>query len=133
MLSKILHTLARGEQGHATAGAGTLIPAAGAILLAIGAAGDTDWLTIVGISGDVRQYGITNPPVDQIYLSLRQYPGLGTACLVRTSSEPLALTRTVRDAVHSIGPEQPVDRFRTLEELQASAFDMPIMPAFDAA
>jgi len=90
---------------------------------------ETDWLTIVGISGDVRQYGITNPPVDQIYLSLRQYPGLGTACLVRTSSEPLALTRTVRDAVHSIGPEQPVDRFRTLEEMQASAFDMPRLTA----
>ncbi len=87
------------------------------------------WLTIVGISGDVRQYGIANPPVDQIYLSLRQYPGLATACLVRTQSEPLALTRTVREAVHSIGPEQPVDRFRTLEDLQTSALDMPRLTA----
>ena len=87
------------------------------------------WLTIVGISGDVRQYGITNPPVDQIYLSLRQYPGLATACLVRTQSEPLALTRTVREAVHSIGPEQPVDRFRTLEDLHTSALDMPRLTA----
>jgi len=48
MLNRVLHTLARGEQGHVTAGVGTLIPAAGAILLAIGAAGNTDWLTIVG-------------------------------------------------------------------------------------
>jgi putative ABC transport system permease protein len=87
------------------------------------------WLTIVGISGDVRQYGITNPPVDQIYLSIRQYPGLGTACLVRTKSDPLALTRTVREAVHSIGPEQPVDRFRTLEDLHTSALDMPRLTA----
>ena len=87
------------------------------------------WLSIVGISGDVRQYGITNPPVDQIYLSIRQYPGLGTACLVRTQAEPLALTRTVREAVHSIGPEQPVDNFRTLEDLHTSALDMPRLTA----
>ena len=90
---------------------------------------ETDWLTIVGISGDVRQYGLTNPPVDQIYVSLRQYPGLATACLIRTTSEPLALTRTVREAVHSIGPEQPVDKFRTLEDLHTSALDMPRLTA----
>jgi predicted permease len=99
----------------------------------IGVSGNTPdeivWLTVVGISGDVRQYGITNPPVDQIYLSIRQYPGLGTACLVRTQSEPLALTRTVREAVHSIGPEQPVDNFRTLEDLHTSALDMPRLTA----
>jgi putative ABC transport system permease protein len=35
----------------------------------------------------------------------------------------------VRDAVHSIGPEQPVDRFRTLEDLHASALDMPRLTA----
>jgi hypothetical protein len=48
MLNTILRTIARGEQGHATAGVGTLIPAAGAILLAIGACDNTDWLTITG-------------------------------------------------------------------------------------
>jgi hypothetical protein len=47
-----LHT----EDGHATAGIGTLIGAAGAILLMIGAAGDTDWLTITG--GIVLAVGI---------------------------------------------------------------------------
>jgi putative ABC transport system permease protein len=31
--------------------------------------------------------------------------------------------------VHSIGPEQPVDRFRTLEDLHASALDMPRLTA----
>jgi putative ABC transport system permease protein len=93
------------------------------------APGEIDWLTIVGVSGDVRQYGLANPPVDQVYLSLLQYPGLSTACLVRTSAEPMTLTRTVRDAVHSIGPEQPVDRFRTLEELHTSALDMPRLTA----
>ncbi len=91
--------------------------------------GEVDWLTIIGVTGDVRQYGLTRPPIDQVYLSILQYPGLSTACLVRTTSDPMALTRTVREAVHSIGPEQPVDRFRTLEELHASALDMPRLTA----
>ena len=35
----------------------------------------------------------------------------------------------MREAVHSIGPEQPVDRFRTLEDVHASALDMPRLTA----
>ncbi len=93
------------------------------------APGEVRWLTVVGVSGDVRQYGLAKLPIDQVYLSILQFPGLSTACLVRTTAEPLALTKTVRDAVHSIGPEQPVDRFRTLEDMHASALDMPRLTA----
>ena len=39
------------------------------------------WLTIVGISGDVRQYGLANAPGDQVYLAMLQYPGLSTTCI----------------------------------------------------
>ena len=48
MLRNIIEALRRGERGHATAGVGTLIPAAGAIALAVGAMNETDWLTITG-------------------------------------------------------------------------------------
>ncbi len=91
--------------------------------------GEVRWVTIVGVSGDVRQYGLARLPIDQVYLSILQFPGLSTACLVRTNTDPMALTKTVRDDVHAIGPEQPVDRFRTLEELHASALDMPRLTA----
>ncbi len=36
------------EEGHARTAAMSLVPAAGIILLAIGAANGTDWLTITG-------------------------------------------------------------------------------------
>ncbi len=48
MLSRLIDIILRREEGHAQAGAGTLVPAAGAILLAIGACDNTDWLTITG-------------------------------------------------------------------------------------
>ena len=59
MLNNIMRTViahAQQEDGHALPGVGNLIGAAGAIALAIGAAGDTDWLTIVG--GIVLAVGI---------------------------------------------------------------------------
>ena len=87
------------------------------------------WLAVVGVVGDVRQYGLLKPPTEQIYLSMLQYPGLSTTCFVRTSSEPRALERAVRAAVHTIGPEQPVDRFRTLEEIHEGALASPRLTA----
>jgi hypothetical protein len=48
MLSRLIDIIRGREEGHAEAGAGTLVPAVGAILLAIGACDGTDWLTITG-------------------------------------------------------------------------------------
>lgn len=48
MKNWMIEATAKGEQGHATAGVGSLVPAIGAILLTIGVAGDTDWLIWVG-------------------------------------------------------------------------------------
>ncbi|MFY9551033.1 MAG: ABC transporter permease, partial [Thermoanaerobaculia bacterium] len=90
---------------------------------------DIDWLTIVGVSGDVRQYGLADPPMDQIYVAMHQFPGLSTTCLLRTAVEPERMERTVRAAVHAIGPEQPVDRFRTLAEVRSGALDNPRLTA----
>src|SRR5262249_18385380 len=49
-------------------------------------------------------------------------PGLGT-CLIRTDGDPKRLERVLRSAVHAIGPEQPIDKIRTLEEVRSGALD----------
>jgi len=87
--------------------------------------GELLWLTIAGVVGDVRQYGLANPPVEQVYVPISQFPGLGTTCLVRTAAEPARMERLVRADVHAIGAEQPVDHFRTLEQVHASSLDSP--------
>lgn len=91
--------------------------------------GKIQWLPIVGVVGDVRQYAIADPPLDQVYLAIRQFPGLGLTCLIRTSTDPLALERSVRKVVHAIGPEQPVDHFRTLEAVRSGSLDSPRLTA----
>jgi putative ABC transport system permease protein len=93
------------------------------------APGDTLWLTIVGVVGDMRQYGLDKPPVEQVFVALAQAPGLGTMCLVRTAAEPARMERLVRADVHAVGPEQPVDHFRTLSEVHSGALAAPRLTA----
>ena len=90
---------------------------------------DNREFAIVGIAGDVRQYGLTGDPIDQLYVPIAQFPTLSTTCLVRAAVEPLAVTRQVRAAVYGIGPEQPVDRFRTLEQVKSGVLESPRLTA----
>jgi predicted permease len=90
---------------------------------------ETPWTEIVGVVGDVRQYGLSNPPSEQIYLPIAQYPALSTNCLLRTSADPMLMAGTVSAAVHTIGPEQPVDHFRTLEQMRENTLDSPRLTA----
>jgi hypothetical protein len=84
-----------------------------------------NWIEIVGVVGDVRQYGLDQRPTDQVYLASPQFPPLSSTLLLRTSSNPLSMSRLVRDAVHGIDPEQAVDRFRTLEQVRESSLASP--------
>jgi putative ABC transport system permease protein len=86
-------------------------------------------MEIVGVAGDVRQYGLSSEPIDQVFFSLAQFPTLSTTCLVRTAANPSSVTRQVQAAVYAIGPEQPVDHFRTLEQVRSGALESPRLTA----
>ncbi len=47
-MTNFKETIIRGEDGHAFPAMGALVGAVGAILLGIGAAGDTGWLAVTG-------------------------------------------------------------------------------------
>lgn len=73
------------------------------------------WLTIVGVVADVREHGLEHEPPDTLYRPFRQ-GGRPTRVLVRARTNPMALSNQVRDAVHAVDPDQPVENFRTLEQ-----------------
>ena len=77
--------------------------------------GGETWLTIVGVVADVREHGLAHEPPDTLYRPFRQ-GGRPTRVLVRARTDPMALSNQVRDAVHAVDPEQPVENFRTLEQ-----------------
>ena len=80
----------------------------------------TTWLTIVGVVGDVRQYGLEQDALDTIYLPFGQAP-FGRTVMLRTSGNPLDYVKQVRAAVSSIDPEQPIADVKTLDQLRGDS------------
>jgi predicted permease len=83
-----------------------------------------NWIAIVGVVGDVREQTLDAEPVSAIYLPQAQSFWAGTL-VVRTPFDPMGTARQVKEAVHAIDPEQPVDRFETIEESRYHSMASP--------
>jgi predicted permease len=87
------------------------------------------WRTIVGVIGDVKQYGLDKPAADELYLPYAQYPPLGASLLVRTIGEPLSVARKLRETIYALDPTQPVADVRTLDQLRDNSLSSPRLTA----
>ncbi|HWQ31520.1 MAG TPA: ABC transporter permease [Blastocatellia bacterium] len=76
---------------------------------------DGPWFTIIGVTRDVRQSGLTQTARPEIVLPFAQAPVPGLSLVVRTAGEPAALTDTIRRAVLAIDPNQPVYNVQTMQ------------------
>jgi len=81
-------------------------------------AGGGDWWTIVGIVGDVKQSGLTQPSRPELYFPYAVGSSGGMTLVVRSAAgDPSELTAAVRGVVQSVDPNQPVYNVRTMEEV----------------
>jgi putative ABC transport system permease protein len=85
---------------------------------------DTQWLTVIGVVGDVRQQGLDVPAWPEFYLPVEQLTidaGFFRPkyLVVRTARDPLALAAAVRNAVRQVDRDQPVD-IRTMSDVFAT-------------
>lgn len=78
------------------------------------------WQTVVGIVGNVRQYGLDREPTDEIYVPLAQ-AGFGGNLLVRTAGDPMSIAKLMREVIYEVDPETAVDRVQTLEQVRSDA------------
>jgi predicted permease len=78
------------------------------------------WAEIVGIVGDVREYGLAKAPEDQLYL-----PGLANWLIVRTAADPSSLSSLITSTIHSIDPQIAIDRISSIERLQQESVASP--------
>ena len=72
-------------------------------------------MTIVGVVGDVRQFGPATEPWPELYMPFEQHPRGSLNLMARTAGDPQALSETVRRLVRERNPNVPV-KFSTLEE-----------------
>ena len=75
------------------------------------------WRTIVGVVRDVSQYGLDKKAPMQIYLPHSQFPTSFNTVVVKTESDPAAITNAVRGAILSVDKDQAVFNVTTLEQL----------------
>jgi putative ABC transport system permease protein len=91
--------------------------------------GGQSWVEVVGVIGDVRQQAIDRDPEGEIYFPALQSGNFGGYVVVRGNAAPAAVAAAVRDAVHGVDPEQPVENFRTLGEIRSGALATPRLTA----
>jgi putative ABC transport system permease protein len=75
------------------------------------------WITVVGMTGDTKLYGLANPSRLEVYVPYRQRPDGEMNLLVRSAGDPASLTAEIRRAVASIDKDQPVSAVVTMQQL----------------
>jgi predicted permease len=90
--------------------------------------GGEHWVTIVGIVGDVREFGLDHAPAPEFYAAQAQNPRPSTL-IVRTLSEPRSMAQALTRAVHDVDPQTAVTHILTLEQARYESMASPRVTA----
>ncbi len=85
-------------------------------------------MTIVGVVSDVRQDGLNQPALPEVYTPQVQAGGEMRPSMflaVRTDSDPVGLTASVRNQVWAVDKDQPVVNIMTMEQRLADSVSRP--------
>jgi len=82
------------------------------------------WITIAGVIGDAREYGLDHPLGDEVYMPMDQL-GFAGQLVVRTMGDPTSMTPLLRKALHDVDPQLAVDQVQTIESLQHESLASP--------
>jgi predicted permease len=74
----------------------------------LAAPGSDGWFEIVGVVGDTPNVGLHEPPAPSIYVPYTLMLSDSLNVMLRTSRNPLAMARSIREAVRTVDPNQPV-------------------------
>ena len=90
----------------------------------ISADGGEHWAQIVGVVGDVREFGLDHPPTSEFYAAQEQNPS-PAALIVRTATEPLSMARALTRAVHDVDSQTAVTHILTIEQARYESMASP--------
>ncbi|HEX4594515.1 MAG TPA: ABC transporter permease [Bryobacteraceae bacterium] len=76
---------------------------------------------VVGVVGDVAQYGLGLPATPQIYMPHAQFARRFASFIVRTDGDPEALAPSLRKTVFAVDPEQPVYGVISLDQIVSNS------------
>jgi putative ABC transport system permease protein len=78
-------------------------------------------IEVIGVVGNTRPQLLSQPVTSQIYGCLSQQAGIFATLIARTRGEPMALSRSVQEAIWSVDPDQPMWKIRSAESMVAGS------------
>ena len=81
--------------------------------------------TIVGVAGDVRDYGAASEPPPTLFLAHAQWPVDSMAIVVKSRAEPSGLIEPMRALLREINPDVPMYAVRSMPQIQDVAVAQP--------
>jgi predicted permease len=81
-----------------------------------GPAGKNRWITIVGVTGDTRLYGLENPARLEVYITLLQHAMRDMHLVVRSATDPAGLIGAIRGAVAGVDGSLPIFGIATMKQ-----------------
>lgn len=92
------------------------------------------WITVVGVVGNVTHNGVTAQIKPKFYRSVKQWsqsfpaggtPSRNTTLVLRSTGDPMALAKPIRDRIRQIDSQLPIAAVRTLENVVATSISTP--------
>jgi predicted permease len=80
------------------------------------AKGPIRWLTVVGVTEDLKHYGLERPVRPGVYLPVPSYPRNASTVVLKTDGDPASIAPAVQAAVREVDPEIPAYDMRTMDE-----------------
>lgn len=78
---------------------------------------NSPWLTIVGVTQDVKQGGLDQPAQREFFRPYNQAAWPVMTLVVRTTSAPTGYVNQIKQALARIEPDRPVSGIRTMDEV----------------
>jgi predicted permease len=80
---------------------------------------------IIGVVGNVRQFGLREDPYPAVYLGWGTFPLDDMSFLIRSRSDPAQLVAAIRDRVHAVDPAMPIYNIQTMEQAVSESVAQP--------
>jgi putative ABC transport system permease protein len=85
---------------------------------------EVQWITIVGVVGDIKHFGLDLPELPGLYSPYTQAaPWKRWMTLVaRTQSDPAGMTHAAKEQIWRVDPQLPLTKVQTMNEVAAASF-----------
>ena len=82
-------------------------------------------LEVVGVIGDIKQFGVEKTTLANVYVPNQQMPVSAMSLVIKTAQDPAKLTSIIRERIWTVDKDQPITRVLTMNEIYSQSVSQP--------